>query len=320
MVQGRERLAGIESAPTWLPPRFFPTERGAVAYAPRLASILPLLFSTACVHASSVDANIPVGALSIHMVCRGEGEPVVVLDSGLGAPGAMAWAPVQDDVAKTTRVCAYDRAGLGSSSAAPRPHTHRMMVDELAGALAAAGVKGPYVLVGHSMGGLNVRMFASRAPDAVAGVVLVDAMSESQPSRYWSLFSEDDMAQFRAALPELPEGVDFDTLTQGLSELKSVGTLGDKPLVVLSHAVEDPPPGTSTDTAARMLSAWQSMQEDLAQLSTNSAYLVIEGAHHAIPHDRPDVVAAAIREVLDAARTHRPVQAAALTGAPRPAE
>ena len=276
--------------------------------------LVPLFFCLGCHRPTTMDANVPVGALSLHIVCRGEGVPVVVLDSGLGSD-AQVWSSVQADVGQFAKVCAYDRAGLGSSSAAPRPHTNQRMADELKDLLTAAKLPEPYVLVGHSMGGVNIRLFASKHPDAVAGMVLVDAMSESQPTQYWALIPDADMARFRGGIAKLPEGTDFETLSQGLSELNTANRIGAKPLVVLSHGIEDPPPGAGPDSAAQLLAAWHAMQEELSHLSTNRAYVVVKGARHMIQREQPPVVVAAIREVVEAARQHRPVNPSAISAA-----
>ena len=106
--------------------------------------------------------------VSLHIHCVGHGEPRVIFDAGLGSDGTV-WSNVLPEVGRFTTACAYDGAGLGQSGPAPRPHTNRRMAEELHALLLAAGLNGPYVLVGHSMGGVNVRLFASEHPDDMAG-------------------------------------------------------------------------------------------------------------------------------------------------------
>jgi pimeloyl-ACP methyl ester carboxylesterase len=118
----------------------------------------------------------------LFMDCHGAGPRTVVLDSGLGVDSNATWARVRPAVARFTRVCQYDRAGMGSSPPGPRPRTSQRMVDELRALLRAAGVKPPYVLVGASFGGLNAQLFASEHPGEVAGVVLVDGL---HPDLVW---------------------------------------------------------------------------------------------------------------------------------------
>lgn len=119
----------------------------------------------------------------LNLYCEGEGSPTVVLEAGLG-DGASSWWPVQDALARTTRVCAYDRAGHGRSPHGPLPRDTKSEVADLERLLETAALRGPYVLVGHSMGAYNVRLFASRHPDAVAGLVLVDGSVENQGARF----------------------------------------------------------------------------------------------------------------------------------------
>jgi pimeloyl-ACP methyl ester carboxylesterase len=125
---------------------------------------------------------IDVGGYSLHLYCTGLGTPTVVLESGLGGP-ALQWILVQQKLEKTTRVCSYDRAGLGWSDVGPSPRTSQQMANELHTLLHNAGIEGPYVLVGHSLGGFTVRIFAHDYPNETAGIVLVASGSEDDLAR-----------------------------------------------------------------------------------------------------------------------------------------
>jgi pimeloyl-ACP methyl ester carboxylesterase len=116
---------------------------------------------------------VDVGTHRLHLHCAGTAQPTVVFDSALGG-SSLSWSLVQGAVAEVTRACAYDRAGFGWSEAGPLPRTAGRIADELHELLHAAAVPGPYVLVGHSYGGLVVRIFAARHPERVAGLVLVE--------------------------------------------------------------------------------------------------------------------------------------------------
>jgi pimeloyl-ACP methyl ester carboxylesterase len=118
---------------------------------------------------------------ALYLYCEGSGGPVVVLDSGLG-DDASSWRQVQDQIAAKarTRVCAYDRAGYGRSTGPAGPRDTRTEAADIAEMLKVAKVPGPYVLVGHSMGSFNVRLFAYQHPKAVAGIVLVDPSADNQ--------------------------------------------------------------------------------------------------------------------------------------------
>lgn len=125
---------------------------------------------------------VDVGGYRLHLACEGEGGPTVVMEAAIGETGLL-WSLVQPGVAKMTRACVYDRAGLGWSDPSPKPRTPTVMAEELHALLAAAEVPGPYVLVGHSFGGLLVRLYAARYPREVAGLVLVDSAHEDQYRR-----------------------------------------------------------------------------------------------------------------------------------------
>jgi len=126
---------------------------------------------------------IDVGGFRLHLLCEGSGEPTVVMDAGLG-DSYLTWQSIQPLAARSTRVCSYDRAGLGYSDPGPRPRDSRRIVAELHALLQHARLPGPYILVGHSFGGFNTRLFAYTYPEEVAGLVLVDASHEDQ----WRLF------------------------------------------------------------------------------------------------------------------------------------
>lgn len=121
---------------------------------------------------------VDVGSHRLHIFCTGACSPTVVMDSGF--PGSsLSWTFVQPEVAKFTRACSYDRAGLGWSEAGPMPRTIRQIVEELHALLLNARVDGPYVLVGHSFGTFTARLYASKYPEEVAGMVLVDPVHAS---------------------------------------------------------------------------------------------------------------------------------------------
>lgn len=130
----------------------------------------------------SVNLGPQFANTTLNIDCSGQGSPAVVMDTGLGVP-AVGWNFVQPEIAKFTRVCSYDRAGYGWSSPGPMPRTSSEIARELHALLAAAGEKPPYILVAHSFGGFNVRVYTGMYPAEVAGMVLVDTSHEDQVSR-----------------------------------------------------------------------------------------------------------------------------------------
>jgi pimeloyl-ACP methyl ester carboxylesterase len=129
-----------------------------------------------------VGRSVDIGGRTLNIFCSGEGSPAVILDSGAGEPG-YAWSRIQPEIATLTRACWFDRAGYGWSDPGPFPRTSAAMSRDLHELLHRAGIPAPYVLVGHSLGGLNARVYAGMYPADVAGVVLVDAAHEDEPRR-----------------------------------------------------------------------------------------------------------------------------------------
>jgi len=281
--------------------------------------------------------RVDVGGYRLHVHCVGEGNPTVVLDAGLGG-FSLDWSLVQPELAATTRVCAYDRAGYGWSDPSPHARTASQIADELHTLLVNAGIQGPYVLVGHSAAGKHVRLFASRYPQAVVGMVLVDARHESvdtnrspealaaehtQQRRFQRTISAAARiglvrAFWAAAWPQVfPATQNLSTetraeigvlqarsgqvktvlkedalLTHDNAQLSSTTPLGDFPLMVLAAGqnVEHDP-------------LWLPAQQQLAGLSSNARLIVVDGSSHYIHWDQPTLVADAIRQVVEAART-----------------
>jgi pimeloyl-ACP methyl ester carboxylesterase len=135
---------------------------------------------------------IDIGGYRLHIYCTGEGNPTIVLDSGAAGPGLM-WSLVQNELAKSNRVCSYDRAGLGWSDKSTTTRTSLNMVEELHILLKNAGIKPPYILVGHSLAGFNVRIYAREYPGDVIGIVLVNAAYEGTqlPTECQAIFNSN---------------------------------------------------------------------------------------------------------------------------------
>lgn len=236
------------------------------------------------------------------VVCEGEGSPTIVLEHGLGSTGA-DWGEVQEALAEDTHVCFYSRAGMLFSGPADEPvRTAQDATDDLTRLLEEVDWDGPYVLVGHSFGGLVIRLYADQHPEAVVGMVLVDTTHEEQLERFEASLSQDAWAALSGSLGNNAERMD---LAASGDRVADVGGLGDLPLVVIAaeaevvEAEDVGVPQAIADEVNRVNNELgEELQADLADLSTNSELIVAEGSGHFVHLDRPDVVVEAIRDLL----------------------
>ena len=154
---------------------------------------------------------VDIGGRKLNVYCIGKGSPTIILDGGLGSD-ITEWRYVQPAIAKTTQVCAYDRAGNGFSDPAPLPRDAKALAADLSSLLRAAKIDGPYVVVGQSLAGLHIRLFADEHPNDVAGMVLVDPSFEHQVQRYEAAIpsyragAEQQVATFRSCITILKNG------------------------------------------------------------------------------------------------------------------
>lgn len=274
---------------------------------------------------------VDVGDHRLRIDCTGAGSPTVVLESGLGE-SSFYWARISAGVAATTKVCVYDRAGRGWSESAPKPQDGLAVAADLHALLSKSGNLGPYVLVGHSSGGVYVRIFAAKYPDEVAGMVLLDAQPldpftslpdypafyAGTPTLYGVLPSVARLGVFRllygSAFGDLPEPArdaeradqasvrlavstrdEVAQLRASLQEARTLTTLGARPLVVVTAVVD-------------AQTGWVAAQDGLVSLSTNSVHRVMQDLSH-VPLITSDAGAAAsnkaILDVVAAVRTGR---------------
>ena len=265
---------------------------------------------------------VDVGGYHLHISCTGTGSPTVIIDAGLG-DWSTTWGFVQEEVAKTTRVCAYDRAGLGWSDAGPLPRDAAQHAKELHTLLQNAQIPGPYVMVGHSLGGLDVRIFVYDYSSEVVGVVLVDSMnpkqitqspsteSQSQPFSLSAVLARFGIARLLVKLPLLApamplgqeayyplyirpgslqtEANEFGGLPASAAQAAVVKSFGDLPLIVLTAKLNNNP-------------GWPEWQTELLQLSSNSRQLFAENSGHNIQVEQPDAAVAAIVKMVELVR------------------
>lgn len=266
---------------------------------------------------------VDIGGYRLHINCTGTGSPTVVIDAGLG-DWSTGWGFVQPEVAKTTRVCTYDRAGWAWSEPGPLPRDAAQFAKELHTLLKNANIPGPYVMVGHSLGGLTVRVFVHDYSSEVAGVVLIDSMTPQQfaqsptdvqtqldtQSRPFNLLVALSRVGFvrlfakpLGILPSAPPSADayyalgvtpqntraFIDDSRGMpasgAQASAVKSFGDLPLIVLTARLNDIP-------------GWPAWQTELLQLSSNSQQLFAENSGHNIEFDEPVAAVTAIIQMV----------------------
>jgi pimeloyl-ACP methyl ester carboxylesterase len=314
-----------------------PTRRGRklLSWLGGILAVLLILIAAGAIYESSAEAAdaraypppgqmVDVGGYRLHIHCTGNGSPTVVIEAGWGDSSA-SWGWVQPEVAKTTRICTYDRAGMGWSEASPQPRTAREFAIELHTLLAKANEPGPYVLVGHSLGGYTVRVYAHDYPADVVGVVFVDPQNlspsevatpepapkpgeSSLPSLMARIGVMRLLAEPLGSVEDLPakdkqaytanavtprsvqtflnEGMG---MPEGGAQARAVTTLGALPLIVLSRGKD-----MDADSAAS--------QARFLKLSTDSQHLIADHSGHPIMIEQPEAAVAAIVKMVEQVR------------------
>jgi len=245
------------------------------------------------------------------ITCAGSGSPTVILEAGANG-GSNSWAPVQPQLAATTRVCSYDRANLpgGSSHPAPKPRTAADVVTDLHKLLSAAGVPGPFVLAGHSNGGLFARLYATTYPQQVKGLVLID--TGNYPAIvdrvHRQLLTPQEWRAYAMTQKQRPpfvenagdEQVDLATSYQQLESAQQRRPLRNLRLVVISHGIPDAHGGKELVPGlnAAIETAWQQEQITLATLIPGGRRIVATESGHMIPAEQPGLVVGAIEDML----------------------
>ena len=239
-------------------------------------------------------ARIDIGPRAIYLDCRGAGQPTVVLEAGMGSDSS-TWSAVHDELAATTRTCAYDRAGRGRSDPIER-HTLSHAGAELAALLAAAGEPGPYVLVGHSLGGAYIRVFGGANRTEVVGLVLVDTFDpDLQDDRIHPLLGSLQL-EYDAQLDGLRDLVSrVESLDWPASEEQlRASSVAGVPIEVLVAPRYEPRLDEAQNSEVAI--AWQAAYESLSpgRVRQTTAW----GAGHNVQIDRPDLVIEATRRII----------------------
>lgn len=264
---------------------------------------------------------IDIGSHRLHIHCVGQGSPSVIIDSGIGG-FSLEWVKVQNKLADNVRVCSYDRAGYGWSDSGPRPRTTERITSELRRLLTAAKIPGPYLLVGHSFGGYNIRYFASKFPGLTAGLVLIDSShpeqfnteefkrikkkQENEKPKYKNSYKN------RIIRPVISESYPAENKRLAfvlMSTIKSKSTLMNEmdnmeisarqvaaqtnhtpyifPVVILTRGKRVWP---HNDLGERREQQWLRLQNDLQNISIQSRHYLAEKSGHIIHLDQPEFV------------------------------
>lgn len=242
----------------------------------------------------TLDAD--AGGRRLHMLVEGRGSPTVILESGLG-DGLESWAKVQPEVARFARVVTYDRAGLGQSEPGPKPRTAQRAAAELHAALKNAGLKPPYVLVGHSGSGFTIRVFAAAYPKEVAGLVFVEP---TQAGLYeWLRAHRPEVwKEMQEELSKTPEAVrDEETAAEtSAKQAEAAWPLPRVPVVLLAGA------RTNDFRTPELLRFWMERHEEFLRRIPEGKLVLAEKSGHYIQKDEPELVVRVIEQVVEAVR------------------
>jgi pimeloyl-ACP methyl ester carboxylesterase len=306
-------------------------------------SMTGIIYQTAAVEADKRNFPAPgnlidVGGFRMHIYCIGKGSPTVVLEA-LSGGFSSYWAWVQPKVAKQARVCAYDRAGFGWSENDPQPESPQRTAQNLHTLLANAGIQGPYVMVGHSIGGLYVREYAAMYPQEVVGMVLLDSSHPDQFVRYPEMLKKDPTLTWMPliqifvrfgighALFAIGGGKNLSRISLGgllplrqHSEVAAIFLTQEYWRSRKTHLMLQPEifqqahdlgslgdlPLAVITRGAGVDDGWREMQDELAALSTNSIHVTVEGSTHSSLIFNPEharQVSRVILQVADAVQT-----------------
>jgi pimeloyl-ACP methyl ester carboxylesterase len=276
------------------------------------------------------------GGRRVHIDCRGEGSPTVVLEAGLDAFGAMSWTTIHDSIATTTRTCAYSRAGMLWSSATAGAFSVAQNAQELHAALEASGERAPWLFVGHSLGGPYGLAFTARYPDEVAGLAFIDASHPGQVERMKAArvypagiehaalllafrigptlasmgvlrlmpapglagWPERIRSAYRTLAPSSLAAMLLEArqVDASLSAARAGTNLGNRPILVLTAGRFEQ--GRAPGFEARRQRTWFALQDDMATWSTRSRHVVVRDAGHYVHADRPDLVTTELRALV----------------------
>ena len=295
-------------------------ERGSYGLA-LLANLAACLIVASCVREGrpSSDQIVDIGTHRLQMHLEGKGVPTVIIDAGLGDQ-LDKLKPLQERLARVTRVITYDRAGYGQSEPGPMPRHCGREAEELKALLEKASVPGPYVLVGHSLGALNTQVFASKYPDEVAGMVLLDppplsfllgqaytnlrAMAEQMTAEWQTAAdsfarSGDAGERAKSSFLQMIASEHREMFGETARLVDGISTFGDIPLVVMGAGKPNPRFGEGAEEYQKY---WIEQSRALTAKSARGRFVLAEESTHYLYLDAPELVAENILSVVREAR------------------
>lgn len=252
--------------------------------------------------------KIDVGGYNLYLDCKGTGSPTVILESGLEGD-VVTWKQVHPEVAKFTRVCRYDRAGLAHSDYGPTPRDAELTAQDLHTLLTKANIAPPYILVGHSFGGLLIRRYAFDYPDDVVGMIFVDSLQEDWWDESLTLLpppSSGDSARLASFRLYLTDGwrdpsSNFEAMDipKVVEQVRETGDFSDMPITVLTAGTFDVlNPGLPPDLEQALANLFHEEQGRLAVLSTIGTQTTIPDSGHNMPRENPQAIIDAIHNMV----------------------
>ncbi|WP_413381939.1 alpha/beta fold hydrolase [Alkalihalobacillus sp. 1P02AB] len=215
-------------------------------------------------------------------------KPIIIMEAGYG-DDLTTWDSIVKELSEEATVLVYDRAGVGKSEKSGHPRTSLQMVEELNSLLNYLDIELPYILVGHSFGGVNARLFASTYPHKVGGLVLIDSTPEEYKERFLSTMSTE--FQFAYDKQFTIEG-NYDEFMESLQQLKDrVEGKSNIPLKVISA-------GKKAHYSKESQLLWNQMQQEIVSRFTNAEWIMAKTSAHYVHHDEPAIVIAAIKKMI----------------------
>lgn len=291
-------------------------------------SVRWLLFGFIGLSTAAVAATFPpspgqrydVGGYQVHIHCMGHGSPTVIVDVGLG-DDSTDWLEIQQNVSSETKICVFDRPGYGWSDFGPQPRDSRRIAYELETLLPIAGLAPPYVMVGHSFGGYNIRVFTANNPEKVTGMVLVDASHEDQYERFKiNLPKHFSRTGSIIVLPKATENLshadkhamlreraynaaraEISSLGNSAAQVKKLPGLPPIPLAIVSRGK---PEWYGDEVQQSREKMWNGMQQELFLLSPLSRHVFAHLSGHDIPFEQPEIIIEAISDIVEESRHH----------------